>query len=157
MTRVPVCRRLLAAAGALVAVVLVVGTTANPTTASWTDGAVFAAQATSGTWDSGHTCEVVSVSTGEVVGSCAVDSVTIGDRWPQGMRFNVALTSFEPSADVQARVTVDMSKVSTEWDWSAGTVQMDNAWSSTWAAPILTFTTMPWHTSPFGGTFYLNG
>lgn len=151
-------RRLIAVVGALAAVVLLVGTTATRTSAAWTDVAAFAAQATSGTWESGENmCEVVSVSTGEVLGSCSVDAVTIGERWPQGMRFAVTLGSFEPSGDVQARVSVDMSKALPDWDWSASGVQMDNALNLDWSAPVLTFTTIPWHGSPFGGTVYLTG
>lgn len=149
-------RRLIAVVGALAAVALLVGAAVTRTSAAWTDAAVVAAQATSGTWAGGEsTCEVVSVSTGEVVGSCSVDAVTIGEQWPQGMRFAVTIGSFTPSGDVQARVTVDMSTVLPDWSWSASGVQMDNALSLSWSAPTLTFTTVPWHGSPFGGTVYL--
>ena len=149
-------RRLIAVVGALAAVALLVGAAVTRTSAAWTDAAVVAAQATSGTWAGDEsTCEVVSVSTGEVVGSCSVDAVTIGEQWPQGMRFAVTIGSFNPSGDVQARVTVDMSTVLPDWNWSASGVQMDNAVSLSWSAPTLTFTTVPWHGSPFGGTVYL--
>jgi hypothetical protein len=151
-------RRLIAVVGALAAVVLLVGMAATRTSASWADAAVFAAQATSGSWDSGeNTCQVVDVNTGEVVGSCAVDSVTVNDQWQHGMRFTVTVSGFQPGTDVQAQIRVDMSKFLPDWDWSASTVQMDSAQSVDWSAPILTFTTYPWHASPFSGTVHLSG
>lgn len=152
-------RRLIAAVGVLVAGVLIIGTTATRTSASWADGATFAAQVTSGTWATagGDSCEVLSVSTGEVVGTCNVDGVTFMDPWAQGTRFSVAVSGFQPAADVHLRVTVDMSRYSTGWDWSAGFMQMDSAQSVEWSAPVLTFTTYPWGTSPFSGTFVLGG
>ncbi|WP_122817937.1 hypothetical protein [Nocardioides pantholopis] len=148
-------RRLLAAIGALGAVVLVVATTATPTVAGWTDGAVFAAKATSGTWatEGGDSCEVLDTTTGEVVGTCTVDGVTFSDGWAQGTRFSVAVSGFQPSNDRVARVSVDLSQYSSAWDWAAGSVQMDSAQDVEWSAPVVTFTTYPWGFSPFTGTY----
>ncbi|MCD4523978.1 hypothetical protein [Nocardioides sp. cx-173] len=156
MTWPATCRRLFAAIGALLAAVLVVATTATRTAAGWSDGAAFTAQATSGTWETGggDKCEVLSNFTGEVIGTCNVDGVTFSDAWNQGTRFSVAISGFQPSNDRVARVSVDLSKYSSAWNWPIGTVQMDSARSVDWSAPVLTFTTYPSGFSPFGGTYF---
>ncbi|MBO3102188.1 hypothetical protein [Cellulomonas fengjieae] len=155
MTWAATCRRLLAAVGALVAVVLMVGTTATRTAASWSDGAAFAAQASSGTWATvgGDSCEVLNIYTGQVVGTCTVDGVTFMGPWENGTRFSVAISGFQPANDVVARVSVDLSNYSDDWNWATGFAQMDSAQNVEWAAPVVTFTTYPNGFSPFSGTY----
>ena len=157
-------RHLAAAAGILMALVLVVGSAMNRTTAAWTDQASFAAQVSAGSWsgdsgDSGDRCEVLSVSTGEVLGPCAVEQVHNLGEWPDGMRFSVEISGLDLNGEQQARVTVDMSRAFTrEWDWAAVSVEMDYVADYSWSAPYLTFTTAQWNDSQsFGGTFRLNG
>lgn len=158
--------RLLAAAVVMfMAVVLVVGSAVSRTSAAWADQATFAAQVSAGTWSgdsggSGDSCEVLSVSTGEVLGTCTVEKVHNLGEWPQGMRFAVEISGVVLDGEQQARVTVDMSKAgfTREWDWSAGSVTMDYVADYDWSAPHLTFTTARWNDGgPHGGTFSLNG
>ncbi|MDM8086432.1 hypothetical protein QUV83_16795 [Cellulomonas cellasea] len=161
-------RLLAAAVGMLVALVLVVGSAVSRTTAAWADQASFAAQVSAGSWSggsggsgaTGDSCEVLSVSTGEVLGACAVEQVHNLGEWPQGMRFAVEISGLVLDGEQQARVTVDMSKAgfTREWDWSAGSVTMDYVADYSWSAPYLTFTTAQWNDGlSFGGTFNLNG
>ncbi|MBC2932178.1 hypothetical protein [Nocardioides sp. zg-1228] len=148
-------RRLLAAMGTLVAVALIVATTADRTVAAWSDGAVFATRATSGTWATagGDSCEVLDNATGEVVGTCTVDDVRFDAGWENGTRFYVTVGGFQPSSDRVARVSVDLSEHSSDWDFTRGFAQMDSGQDVTWSAPVITFTTYPWGAPPFSGTY----
>lgn len=160
-------RLVAAAVGILMALVLVVGSAMNRTTAAWADQASFAAQVSAGSWsgdsgdsgESGDRCEVLSVSTGEVLGPCAVEKVNNLGEWPDGMRFSVEISGLDLNGEQQARVTVDMSRAfAREWDWAAVSVEMDYVANYSWSAPYLTFTTAQWNDGhSFGGTLRLNG
>ncbi|UZN04066.1 hypothetical protein [Cellulomonas sp. S1-8] len=169
MTRMHLSTRLLVAAVGLLAVLLALGATTSRTAAAWTDRAAFTARATAATWVVGpvQKCEVVTTGAQpQVVSACTVTSVQATNQWGSagpdgyvtggGLQFQVATSGYTPAAGRQARITVDLTRITgttSRWNWAAGSVVTYNGVVSAWAPPFVTFTTYEYNASPFGAQF----